>query len=116
MVSKDHDLSVRRQCGLVQPQWHCPAGYCIAITERVLSWRLSNSIPPMACMQATAGRREAGFCPLGRLLRNRLPAMVEALKEAIAKYGKPEIMNSPSRALLRNTLPGNGPRQPVHRF
>jgi transposase InsO family protein len=28
------------------------------------------------------------------LLRNRLPAMVEALEEAIARYGKPEIMNT----------------------
>ena len=46
--------------------------YLIAIMDwysrKVLSWRLSNSM-------------EADFC-------------VEALKEAIAKYGKPEIMNS----------------------
>ena len=56
--------------------------YLVAIMDwysrKVLSWRLSNSM-------------EADFC-------------VEALNEAIAKYGKPEIMNSPSRALLRNTL------------
>ena len=60
--------------------------YLVAIMDwysrKVLSWRLSNSM-------------EADFC-------------VEALKEAIAKYGKPEIMNSPSCALLSNTLPGNG--------
>jgi putative transposase len=37
-------------------------------SRKVLSWRLSNSM-------------EADFC-------------VETLKEAIAKYGKPEIMNS----------------------
>ena len=46
--------------------------YLVAIMDwysrKVLSWRLSNSM-------------EADFC-------------VEALKEAIAKYGKPEIMNS----------------------
>jgi len=46
--------------------------YLVAIMDwysrKVLSWRLSNSM-------------EAGFC-------------VEALNEAIARYGKPEIMNS----------------------
>lgn len=46
--------------------------YLVAIMDRysrkVLSWRLSNSM-------------EADFC-------------VEALKEAIARYGKPAIMNS----------------------
>jgi len=46
--------------------------YLVAIMDwysrKVLSWRLSNSM-------------EAGFC-------------VEALKDAIATYGKPEIMNS----------------------
>jgi putative transposase len=46
--------------------------YLVAIMDwysrKVLSWRLSNSM-------------EADFC-------------VEALKEAVAKYGKPEIMNS----------------------
>jgi len=69
--------------------------YLVAIMDwysrKVLSWRLSNSM-------------EADFCPFGRLLRNRLSAMVEALKEAIAKYGKPEIMNRdhPSRGLQVN--------------
>ncbi|WP_456386088.1 hypothetical protein [Profundibacter sp.] len=29
----------------------------------------------------------------------------EVLKDAIAKYGKPENLGSPSRAFLRNTLP-----------
>jgi putative transposase len=46
--------------------------YLVAIMDwysrKVLSWRLSNSM-------------DAEFC-------------VEALKEAVAKYGKPEIMNS----------------------
>ena len=37
-------------------------------TRRVLSWRLSNKL-------------DASFC-------------VEALEEAVAKYGKPEIMNT----------------------
>jgi putative transposase len=37
-------------------------------TRKVLAWRLSNSL-------------DASFC-------------VEALNEAIAKYGKPEIMNT----------------------
>lgn len=45
--------------------------YLVAImdwaTRKVLSWRLSNTM-------------EASFC-------------VEALNEAIIKYGKPEIMN-----------------------
>ncbi|PHS07248.1 MAG: hypothetical protein COA78_13540 [Blastopirellula sp.] len=51
---------------------HCGFLYLVAIMDwysrKVLSWRLSNSM-------------EAGFC-------------VEALNEAFAKYGKPEIMNS----------------------
>ena len=46
--------------------------YLVAIMDwysrKVLSWRLSNSM-------------EASFC-------------VETLKEALAKYGRPEIMNS----------------------
>ena len=46
--------------------------YLVAImdwaTRKVLSWRLSNAL-------------DASFC-------------VEALEEAIAKYGKPEIMNT----------------------
>jgi putative transposase len=50
--------------------------YLVAIMDwysrKVLSWRLSNSM-------------EAGFC-------------VEALSEAIARYGKPEIMNSDQRS------------------
>jgi len=68
--------------------------YLVAIMDwysrKVLSRRLSNSM-------------EADFC-------------VEALKEALTSYGKPEIMNSPSPALLRNTLPGSGSGQPVHRL
>ena len=53
----------------------CPAGDCLQsprgvdwATRKVLSWRLSNSM-------------EADFC-------------IEALNEAMAKYGKPGIMNS----------------------
>jgi putative transposase len=46
--------------------------YLVAIvdwaTRKVLAWRLSNTL-------------DAGFC-------------VEAVKEAIAKYGKPKIMNT----------------------
>ena len=49
--------------------------YLVAIMDwhsrKVLSWRLSNSM-------------EADFC-------------VEALKEALDRYGPPEIMNTPSR-------------------
>ncbi|MFT4960634.1 MAG: putative transposase [Paracoccaceae bacterium] len=71
--------------------------YLVAIMDwfsrKVLSWRLPNSI-------------EADFCPLGRLLCNRLPTVVKALKEAIAKYGKPAIMNSPSHA-CKHALPGS---------
>ena len=59
-------------------------------SRKVLAWRLSNSMG-------------ADFC-------------VEALKEARAKHGKPEIFNTPSRALLRNTLPGSGSRQPVYQW
>jgi len=68
--------------------------YLVAImdwaTRKVLSWRLSNTM-------------DASFCK-------------EALDEAIAKYGPPEIMNTPSRALLRNTLPGSGSGQPIYRI
>ena len=50
--------------------------YLVAImdwaTRKVLSWRLSNTL-------------DASFC-------------VEALEEAIAKYGKPEIVNTASKA------------------
>ena len=62
--------------------------YLVAIMDwysrKVLSWRLSNSIPLMVCKQTTAGQWEADLC-------------VEALKYTTAKYAKPEIMNSPSR-------------------
>ena len=54
--------------------------YLVAIMDwysrKILPWRLSNSM-------------EADFC-------------VEALKEAIAKHGKPEIMNNPSHGLQAN--------------
>ncbi len=46
-------------------------------TRRVLSWRVSITL-------------EANFC-------------IEAVEEALARHGKPEIFNTPSRALLRNT-------------
>ena len=51
--------------------------YLVAIMDwfsrKVLAWRLSNSM-------------EAGFC-------------VEALQDTIARYGKPEIMNSDSHMI-----------------
>ena len=49
-------------------------------TRKVLSWRLSNTL-------------DASFC-------------VEALEEAIAKYGKPEIMNT-DRAANTQALAGS---------
>ena len=55
---------------------------------RVLAWRVSITL-------------EADFC-------------MEAVEEALAKHGTPEIVNTPSHAVLRNTLPGNGSGQPVH--
>ncbi len=56
------------------PTFQCAVGslYLVAImdwaTRKVLAWRLSNTL-------------DASFC-------------VEALNEAMAKYGKPEIMNT----------------------
>ena len=69
--------------------------YLVAIidwyTRKVLAWRLSNTL-------------EADFC-------------VEALNEAIAKYGAPDIMNTPSRDIFfENTLPGSGSRIAIHIF
>ena|GEM_PF-6980036 len=59
-------------------------------SRKVLSWRLSNSM-------------EADFC-------------VEALSEAMARYGKPGIMDSdhPSHGLQANHERAAG--QPVHRL
>jgi len=51
-------------------------------TRKVLAWRLSNTL-------------NASFC-------------VEALKEAIAKYGKPEIMNTPPRDIAPQYPAGQG--------
>ena len=55
--------------------------YLVAImdwaTRKVLSWRLSNTL-------------DASFC-------------VEALDEAIAKYGKPEIMNTDSHMMVTSS-------------
>ena len=55
--------------------------YLVAVMDwhsrKVLSWRLSNSM-------------DAGFC-------------VEALKEALAKYGKPEIFNSDQGSQFTST-------------
>ncbi len=67
--------------------------YLLAImdwhTRKVLAWRISNTL-------------EADFC-------------VEALNEAIHRFGPPEIMNTPSRDICcANTLPGNGSGQPIH--
>ena len=60
---------------LVAIRW--PAGDCLQslrgmdwYSRKVLAWRLSNTL-------------EADFC-------------VDALKEALAKHGKPEIFNTPS--------------------
>ena len=59
-------------------------------SRKVLALRLSNSM-------------EADFC-------------VEALKDAMAKHGPPEIMNTPSRDIAcRDTLPRCGSGQPVQR-
>jgi putative transposase len=59
--------------------------YLVAImdwaTRKVLSWRLSNTL-------------DASFC-------------IEALDEAIAKYGKPEIMNTARVANTRARI-GSG--------
>jgi len=59
--------------------------YLVAImdwhTRKVLSWRISNTPPLGDCVQSPAGQREADFC-------------VEALNEAIHKFGPPEIMNT----------------------
>ncbi len=67
----------------------CAAVVCLQTTRamewhsrKVLAWRRSNTM-------------DAEFC-------------IEALKEALAKHGTPEIFNTPSRALLGNTLPGSG--------
>jgi putative transposase len=94
MVQRDHpELSISRQCKLVNLSrsafYYTPVGvdaetlammkeidrvflYLLAImdwaTRKVLSWRLSNTM-------------HADFC-------------VEALSEAIAKHGPPEIMNT----------------------
>jgi len=53
-------------------------------TRKVLAWRLSNTL-------------DAIFC-------------VEALKEAIAKYGKSEIMNTASKDHNSLGQPGSQPR------
>jgi putative transposase len=45
--------------------------------RKVLAWRLSNTL-------------DAGFC-------------VEAVKEAIAKYGKPKIMNTDQESQFTRT-------------
>lgn len=57
-------------------------------TRKVLAWRVSITL-------------ETSFC-------------IETVEDAMARYGKPEIFNTPSLALLRNTLPGNGSRQQIH--
>lgn len=107
-MKQDHpDLSVRRQCSLLSlarsSLYYHPRGesaenlafmenisfipmrrgffYFVAIMDwhsrKVLSWRLSNSM-------------DAGFC-------------VEALKEALARYGPPEIFNSDQGSQFTST-------------
>jgi putative transposase len=66
--------------------------YLVAIMDwhsrRMLSWRLSNTL-------------EAEFC-------------ADALDEAIARFGPPEIMNTPSRDIASDALPGSRPGIAVH--
>lgn len=59
-------------------------------SRKVLAWRLSNSM-------------DADFC-------------VEALKEAMAKHGRPEIFNTPLGIMLRITLPGSGSGQSIYQW
>ena len=47
------------------------------VTRKVLAWRLSNTL-------------DASFC-------------VDALNEAITKYGKPEIMNTDSHMMVTSS-------------
>jgi transposase InsO family protein len=60
--------------------------YLVAImdwaTRKGLAWRLSNTL-------------DASFC-------------VKALDEALAKYGKPEIMNTPSQDIAAQYPVGQG--------
>lgn len=54
-------------------------------TRKVLAWRISNTPPLGVCLQTPAGQGEADFC-------------VEALNQAIASFGPPEIMNTDQAA------------------
>src|SRR5680860_497624 len=97
LVQRHHLSTPSRQIALQSPagQWVRRGFlYLVAImdwaTRKGLSWQLSNTL-------------DASFYPLGRLLRNRLTAMAEALKEAIAKYGKPEIMNAESHIMVTSS-------------
>ena len=64
--------------------------YLVAIMDwfkrKVLAWRISNTPPLGVCVQTPAGQREAEFC-------------VEALNDAIHKFGAPEIMNTDSHTI-----------------
>jgi len=68
--------------------------YLVAIidwhTRMVLSWRISNTL-------------DADFC-------------VEALNEAIYRFGPPDIMNSPSRDYAAHNPAGQWIRVPIHIF
>jgi len=68
--------------------------YLVAImvwfTRTGLAWRISNTL-------------EADFCPLGRLLRNRLSARVAALNEAVHRFGPPGIMNTDSHTIATSS-------------
>jgi hypothetical protein len=61
---------------------------------------------PQGVSMAAIEHIGASFCPLGRLLCNRLPAMVEALNEAVANYGKPEIMNTDRHMMFSSSRVG----------
>ena len=77
-----------------------PAGQCMArgfvylvavldwFSRKVLAWRLSVTLETAPCL--------------------------EALNEAIRRFGKPEIMNSPLVTSLRDALSGNGSGIAVH--
>jgi len=57
-------------------------------SRRVVAWRVSITL-------------ETAFC-------------IEAVEEALARHGAPEIFNSPTSAMFRNTLPGSGSGQSVY--
>ncbi len=59
-------------------------------TRRVLSWRVSITPPLGDCLQSPAGQREADFC-------------IEAVEEALARHGKPDIFNTDQGSQFTST-------------